>query len=276
MDTQYSLSYSKEENAIVESSNKEVMRHLRAMILEQRVQNNWSSDQLPMVQRIFNSEEKANTGISPAELLFGNAVDLGRRILRAPIKRKRDSDLPLSEYMENLLKQQALLIQVAQETQLNHDSHHLSGFDPDFTEFPINSYVLVNPPEGNRPKLASKKKGPYQVVNFIGAKYTLQDLLNGKNFDIHISNLSPFNYDSTRVDPKTIAMDDNQEFLIESILSHRGDKTRRKTLEFLVKWQGYADDANSWEPYCNLRDTDQLLAYLRANNLRSLIPQKHR
>eukprot|EP01034_Spumella_vulgaris_P027009 gene27009-33666_t len=112
------------------------------------------------------------------------------------------------------------------------------GFDPDFTEYPINSYVLLIPPEGNRPKLSPRKKGP--------------------------------------TDPKTIAMDDAQEYLIESVLSHRGDRNRRTTMEFLVKWQGYSDDANTWEPYSELRDTEQLLAYLRANRLRSLIPIKHR
>lgn len=270
---EHTLAYSKEENAIVERCNKEVMRHLRAIILEKRVQEFWSSDQLPLVQRILNCEVKTNTGVSPAELLFGNCIDLGRRVLYKP---KPASNQPLSDYLDTLLNQQAILIEVAQKTQMKHDTYHLSGFDPDFTEYPINSYVLLNPPEGNRPKLSPRKKGPYRVVNFVGSKYTLQDLLTSKNFDVHISKLSPFNYDETRTDPKTIAMDDAQEFLIESIISHRGDRSRRSSMEFLVKWQGYSDDANSWEPYSGLRDTDQLLAYLRANRLRSLIPIKHR
>lgn len=270
---EHTLAYSKEENAIVERCNKEVMRHLRAIILESRVQENWSCDQLPLVQRILNCEVKTNTGVSPAELLFGNAIDLGRRVLSEPVHM---SEKPISEYMDNLLKKQTLIIEVAQKTQQKHDTHHLSGFDPDFTEYPINSYVLLTPPEGNRPKLSPRKKGPYRVVNFVGSKYTLQDLLTSKNFDVHISKLSPFNYDVTRTDPKTIAMDDAQEFLIESVLSHRGDRNRRTTMEFLVKWQGYSDDANTWEPYSELRDTDQLLAYLRANRLKSLIPIKHR
>lgn len=272
-DPQYSLAYSKEENAIVERANKEVLRHLRAIISDQRVQDNWSSDQLPLVQRILNAEEKTNTGISPAELLFGKAVDLGRRILRPPVSQPQQS---LSDYWDKMLKQQALLIQVAQETQRKHDTHHMSVFDPDFTEYPVNSFVLVTPPEGNRPKLALRKKGPYKVVNCIGSKYTLQDLVSLKHFDIHISNLSPFNYDSTRTDPTKIALDDAQEFVIESILAHRGDKNRRKTMEFLVRWDGYSDDANSWEPYANLRDTEPLLIYLRTNRLKSLIPNKHK
>jgi transposase InsO family protein len=275
-DQQLSIAYSKEENGIVERSNKEVMRHIRAIIFDRRIIEHWSMDQLPLVMRILNSEEKTNTGVSPAELLFGNAVDLGRRLLREPIARIEGSTQDLTDYMEKMLAQQAALIDVAQQTQNNHDTHHMSSFDTEFTEFPINSYVLVNPPEGKRPKLATRKKGPFQIVNHIGSKYTLQDLLTGKNFDIHISNLVPFNYDSTRTNPTDVAAHDAEEFVIDHIIAHRGDKTRRKTMEFLVKWAGFSDDANSWEPFCNLRDTDQLLDYLRDNRLRSLIPQRHK
>ena len=94
---QFTTAYSKEENGLVERANKEVMRHLRAIIFEQRIQSNWSMDQLPLVARILNSEEKTNTGVSPAELLFGNAVQLGRRILIPP---------PPREDVDRMLEQQ--------------------------------------------------------------------------------------------------------------------------------------------------------------------------
>lgn len=179
----------------------------------------------------------------------------------------------LSDYMTRMLAQQASLIEVAQETQLKHDTHHLSSYDPDFTEYPINSYVLFNSPAGDRPKLQTRKKGPFQVVNVNGSVYALQDLLTGKNFDTHISNLSPFNFDATRTDPTTVAQHDEQEFLIEDILDHRGDRTRRSTMEFLVRWEGFAASYDSWEPYANLRDTAKLSEYLANNRLRSLIPR---
>ena len=267
------LAYSKEENAIVERANKEVIRHLRAIIYDQRSQKCWGKHQLPLVMRILNSEEKTNTGLSPAEILFGNTVNLGRHIMHTPITPPSDSPEPLSAYMEKLLTQQATLIEVAQATQAEHDSHHLSTFDPAFTEYPINSYVLLDPPQGKRPKLQTRKKGPYQVINSIGPKYVLQDLLSGKNFETHISNLHPFNFDATRTDPTKEAMNDNQEYLIENILGHRGDKTRRSTMEFLVQWEGFAASHNSWEPYAGLRDTVKLTEYLAANRMRSLIPR---
>jgi hypothetical protein len=275
---EFTTAYSKEENSIVERANKEVMRHLRAIILNDRVQSKWSIDQLPLVMRILNSEEKTSTGVSPAELLFGNTVNLGRELLRRPIV-AAGNPIPaqtLSEYMENMLRCQKRLIEVAQTTQLEKDTHHMSGFDPDFTEYPVNSYVLLDHPEGNRPKLSTKLKGPYQVVNLIGSTYTIQDLLTGKNFDTHISNLRPFNYDASRTDPKEVAMHDQHEFVLQEVLAHRGDKYRRSTMEFLVRWEGFGPVFDSWEPYSNLRDTEKLLVYLSANRLKTLIPQKHK
>ena len=269
------IAYSKEENAIVERANKEVMRHLRAIIFDDRVYAKWGKRQLPLVMRILNSEEKTRTGVTPAEILFGNAVHINRGILERPLHPK--SDLPkgrLSAYMDEMLANQATLIQVAKDTQLKHDTHHMSEFDPGFTEFPINSYVLLEHPEGRPHKLKMLKRGPFQVTNIVGTKYTLQDLLTGKTFDTHIANLSPFNFDPHRTDPTDVAMHDKEEFEIDSIIAHRGDKTRRKTLQFLVRWRGYAPENDSWEPYSELRDTDQLHIYLIANKLRSLIPKK--
>jgi hypothetical protein len=50
--------YSKEENTIVERANKEVVRHLNALLFDARVHDRWSYEQLPMVQRIINTVEK--------------------------------------------------------------------------------------------------------------------------------------------------------------------------------------------------------------------------
>jgi len=100
-------------------------------------------------------------------------------------------------------------------------------------------------------------------------------LLDGTNFDTHISNLRPFNYDTSRTDPKVVAMHDQQEFVLEEILAHKGDRHRRGTMEFLVRWEGFGPEHDSWEPYANLRHTEKLIDYLSQNRLKTLIPQTH-
>ncbi len=56
IDHELSLAYSKELNAIVERANKEVMRHLTAIIFDRRISEVWCSECLPLVQRIMNAK----------------------------------------------------------------------------------------------------------------------------------------------------------------------------------------------------------------------------
>ena len=156
---EFTTAYSKEENAIVERANKEVMRHLRAIVYDDRVYNNWSTAQLPLVMRILNSQEKSRTGVSPAEILFGNAVDLGRYLLYHP-KASPDPDRDLNSHLEQMLDRQKVLIEVARDSQLEFDSHHMSEFDPDFTNYPLQSYVLWEHPGDKRSKMIRVIKAP--------------------------------------------------------------------------------------------------------------------
>ncbi len=52
------------------------MRHLTAIIFDKRVNSAWSSEYLPLVQRIMKAKVHDTIGVSPAELLFGKAINL--------------------------------------------------------------------------------------------------------------------------------------------------------------------------------------------------------
>ena len=67
--------YSHEENSVVERANKEVGRHLTAIVHDRKILEQWSQ-MLPLVQRIMNSQVHQSIGVSPTQLLFGNAVDM--------------------------------------------------------------------------------------------------------------------------------------------------------------------------------------------------------
>ena len=59
-------------------------------------------------------------------------------------------------------------------------------------------------------------------------------------------------------------------------MAHRGDVGRLKTLAFHVKWRGFDESFNSWEPWKNLRETEMLHRYLILHGLQKLIPAKFR
>ncbi len=46
--------------------------------------------------------------------------------------------------------------------------------------FPVNSYVLLKPPDGARAKLQMPKAGPFIVAGISADKYSIQDLLTHK------------------------------------------------------------------------------------------------
>uniref|UniRef100_A0A915Q308 Chromo domain-containing protein n=1 Tax=Setaria digitata TaxID=48799 RepID=A0A915Q308_9BILA len=52
------------------------------------------------------------------------------------------------------------------------------------------------------------------------------------------------------------------EFVVEAILGERYNK-RKKMKEYLLKWKGYSDAENTWEPETNL-DCDELIAEFHA------------
>ena len=156
------------------------------------------------------------------------------------------------------------------------------------TEYPVGSYVLLTYSHKDDPQLLSKHrpnkfaynyKGPMRIVNKIGSRYTIRDLVTNKTQTVHISRLRPFYYDPRIIDPRKIARDSNDEYDIESILDIQGSLKRKRyiksDLKFLVKWKGYDDSYNTWEPYKALKETRQLHTYLNNNNLEYLIPMKY-
>ena len=122
-------------------------------------------------------------------------------------------------------------------------------------EYLPNSYVLVHYRTGLPPtRLHMNWKGPMRVIKGLNSRYTLLDLITGKEKEYHVSDMKPFVFDSAVVDPLDIARRDHMEFIIDKISDHRG----------------------KLEPFASSRDSTHLHSYLREKNLTQLIPTKFR
>jgi hypothetical protein len=273
------LAASKQENAAVENANKRSQEYLRAMLFDNRILKRWS-DVLPLVQRIMMAEPNEVIGVSPAQLLFGNAIQLDRGIFLPNIPTEGvEKEIALSDWADSMFTAQKILLDIAQRLQQKKDTLHMSQVRGVPTRFDIGTYVLVsyNPQNMNgKPptKLHSKLKGPYIVANVLGDKYSCQNLVTDEIEDYHVSRLRVFRFDERFVDPRDIAMRDRDEFFVERILAHHGDVNRLKTLSFHVKWRGFDESFNSWERWKNLREVEALHTYLIVHGLQKLIPAK--
>ncbi len=158
-----SLAYSKEHNAILERANREVMRHLSAIIFDKRISGSWSSDYLPLIQRIMNAMVHDTIGVSPAELLFGKAINLYSGLLSAIppeslTKGMEDASFGrLSGHIAKLVNAQHTLFEIARENQLSSDSYHMKEASSFSHVYPVNSYVLFRPPDDSRTKMQMPK-----------------------------------------------------------------------------------------------------------------------
>ena len=74
------IAYSSEENGIVERENKEIIRHIRGFVYDSKAPKEWDNV-IPFVQRILNSEVVSSHGFSPADIVFGKAINLDRSVL---------------------------------------------------------------------------------------------------------------------------------------------------------------------------------------------------
>ena len=176
--------------------------------------------------------------------------------------------------MADLLKVQQELLKIAQDNIRAADNAHYALSPAARTEFPVDSYVLLDYPEDPPTRLHAKKRGPFQVVKFHENEYTLRDLVTNKERIVHITRLSPFEYDPLYTDPLQVAVKEQEEFFIEAILAHRGNTNLLSTLEFRVRWLGFDESSDTWEPWKNVRTTKQLHSYLKAKGLSRLIPKK--
>jgi hypothetical protein len=67
---------SKQESSQAENTHKRSQEFLRSMLFDRRIIKRWSDMLLPLVQRFKMAESNEVTGVSPAELLFGNMIQL--------------------------------------------------------------------------------------------------------------------------------------------------------------------------------------------------------
>ena len=269
------IAYSKEESALIERENKEINRHLRAFFFDRAIMEEYITC-IPLVQRILNASTTRRTGLPPCKLLFGNMIDLDRGIFIPQEAVPPSLHQSLSQRMSKMLHLQAELMRIAEQSIRDADNTHIASHSAHRTEFPVDSFVLLDYPSTPPTRLHTRKKGPFKVLRFSGNDYVLQDLVSFKEQTVNITRLSPFVYDPLHTDPRQIANKDQSAFDIEKVLTHRGNLNSKGTLEFLIKWVGFDDSHDSWEPWANVRTTKQLHAYLRDKGLTTIIPKQFR
>ena len=83
-----------------------------------------------------------------------------------------------------------------------------------------------------------------------------------------MSQLRPFRYDERTCTPLQIAVNDSlDEFVAGSVISMRGDtRSSRRDLSFLIRWAGYGEADDTWEPWEYCKDSRAVQKFFRAHS----------
>ena len=280
IDHTHTTAYSKEENGMVERSNREVLRHTVNLISEVKSHDKWGTHFTPLVERIMNTTVHGSIGVAPIDLIYGKAINLDTNMIVA--QQELPKAIQLSKWADDLIKTQVALLAKANALQDEKESILLQERikqGVELTSFPINSFVLLDyPPTGIGIKKPSKfiptRQGPFKVMERIatrkGMSYKILNLVDESTQVVAINRLSPFKFDKNEIDPTKIALIDNRQFVIERILEHHGDVKNKESLDFLVKYEGLDDSYNNWQPYKELKTNPILHKYLEDNKLEKL------
>lgn len=114
-------------------------------------------------------------------------------------------------------------------------------------------------------KLAPRRDGPYEILEKVGTlNYRLKLTRNDKRHPVfHVDRLRPAKAatvvpDRQMPEPPPIVVNEEAEYEVESILDAR---IYRNKFQYLIKWKGYSDKDNSWEPAANVKNAPDAIAH---------------
>ncbi len=198
---------------------------------------------LALATTVHNNRINTTTGLSPNQILFGYNPTLNSdRVLQT-------HNALVESQVQSMTKNRADAIRA-----LNKVANQKG---PPPSQFHLREQVWLDASHLKLPhqkaKLTPKRLGPFKIIQEISpVAYRLELPPNWRIHNVfHASLLTPYHETTahgpnfTRPPPDLI--DGEEEYEVERIVAHR-QFGRSKRLQYLIKWKGYPDSDNTWEP----------------------------
>lgn len=287
--------YSHYPNGSIEVINKHTLSLLRALISELR----WNKEDWPwlvkLVEHTLNHRPQARLGgLAPYTVWTGKKPDNPLDIVlhdtaNVLVEGKRIPEQKIRKYVDDLQHSMAQMHKVIDEaTESERQSHRKHSIKRQKPNFGLGDYVLVGVPEKKHgQKLSLNWRGPYRVVDLLnGYIFEVENIITNNRQQVHGDRLQFYADNRLNIteDIKTQFAFDNASFEIETVIDMRMHEETGE-LQLLIKWKGFTDEENSWEPATSINaDAPALtkLFYSRnkshqyANELAKIVSRKRK
>jgi hypothetical protein len=251
-----STAYHPQTDGQTERTNQTLEQYLRIFVNYQ--QDDWAT-QLPLAEFVYNNTPHSATGVSPffANKGFNPRLTISLKDIPSHEAHLAATDL---KALHGYLREQ---VQVANEAYKRfEDPHRLPTPD-----WPVGTKVWLDwrNVKTRRPmkKLDHKRHGPFEIKDKISTHaYRLKfpPSLKGIHDVFHVSLLekvAPEHHPKRRPDPPPpMEADGEESFEVAEILDSR---RRYNKIQYLVRWEGYGPEDDTWEPIENLEGSREAL-----------------
>ena len=256
-----STAYHPQTDGQTERTNRTMKTYLK--IYSNPQQTNWAS-LLPMAQLAYNNKLSEATGKTPYFANHGRHPNLFTRTLPSP---KAEAAVQTAEEMKKIHKEMEERIQRAQTQSISYVNKKRKTA-PQLKEGD-KVYLHTRNLRTKRPSkgLDHVKVGPFLILKRNGpVTYTLKLPPDAKIHPrFHVSLLEPADSETPLQQNFRYEREEENEFEVEKILAMRGSG---RGTDFLVKWKGYPDSENTWEPRAHLGNCQERISEFYANDHR--------
>jgi hypothetical protein len=267
-----STAYHPQTDGQTERANRTIEEMLRAYV--NRKQNDWDQ-YLTAIELAYNNSKQASTGYSPFYLNYGQhpSIPLSKLIDSENNNNNLINNATAELLLEQLFSDLELArnnILIAQERQ-----QHYTNLNRKDISFQVGDQVLLSTSDLRlkmkiTPKLTSRYIGPFKIKKVLSRLNYELELPSSIHIHpvFHISKLRiyheserfHFNHPNKESRPPPELIDEEEEWEVEKILDRRERKVGRgKRIEYLIKWKGYPEWENTWEPTNNLIHSKELI-----------------